>query len=324
MCTKKGINAFMSRSALRFLRVLGPLGAAAALSAASLPAFAQSSTTTSGNCGSIDFQLANPDPGARVEVGTNVIAGVAMDTRAPSGSVGIDRVDFFLDNRDQGGTNIGTALPGTMTGPFGPGSFQTLISIPNMVGGHSLFAYAHDSVTDQETVISEPIAVGEDPSKAFVTPPATSPTEMCNTAAAASAMTAPTTPTSTTTTTTQPLTATTTTTTAVSPMSSTLTLQVGNPSPGDTIHAGGYIMQGVAFDRAATSGAGIDRIDIFLDNRDEGGMFLGQSVIGQTNMWTADVQLPNNQLGLHTLSFYAHSTVNGQGTLVSVPVTIAP
>jgi hypothetical protein len=34
--------------------------------------------------------------------------------------------------------------------------------------------------------------------------------------------------------------------------------------------------------------------------------------------------LPNNQLGLHTLSFYAHSTVNGQETLVSVPVTVAP
>ena len=32
--------------------------------------------------------------------------------------------------------------------------------MPNLVGGHDLFAYAHDSVTDQESVISEQIALG--------------------------------------------------------------------------------------------------------------------------------------------------------------------
>jgi hypothetical protein len=44
--------------------------------------------------------------------------------------------------------------------------------------------------------------------------------------------------------------------------------EVGNPSPGDTIHAGGYSIAGVA-------SLGIDHIDIFLDNRDAGGSTLG-------------------------------------------------
>ena len=42
------------------------------------------------------------------------------------------------------------------------------------------------------------------------------------------------------------------------------------------------------------------------------------------NNWPATVTLPSNQTGLHTLSFYAHSSVTGQQMLVSVPVTIAP
>ena len=158
----------MSRSASRFLRLVAPLGAAAALSVGSLPAVAQTMTAT-GDCSSIDFQLANPDPGVRVEVGHNVIQGVAMDKTAPSGSVGIDRIDFFLDSRDLGGLSVGTAVPGLTPGPFGPGSFQTTVSLPNLVGGHDLFAYAHDTVTGQESVVSVPISLGEDPSKAFVT-----------------------------------------------------------------------------------------------------------------------------------------------------------
>src|SRR5690349_4891245 len=105
----------MSRSALRFLRVLGPLGAAATLGLGTLPALAQTapSSTTSSDCSSIDFQLANPAPGSRVEVGNNVLQGVALDPRAPSGSLGIDHIDFFLDNRDQGGISLGTLVPGS-------------------------------------------------------------------------------------------------------------------------------------------------------------------------------------------------------------------
>jgi hypothetical protein len=323
------------------MRLLAPLGLAATLGMGTLPAFAQTMPSTTASCSTVDFQLANPAPGARVELGSNVIQGVAMDTSAPSGSSGIDRIDFFLGNRDQGGLSIGTAVPGMTPGPFGPGSFQTTITMPNLVGGHDLFAYAHDSVTGQESVISEPIALGEDASKAFVTQPPDTVNETCTGMAGATttAVTSPSTTTtatmpSTTTTATMPSTTTTTTpstttttpsttTAEVAPSGSTVSLDVGNPSTGDTIHAGGFVIQGVAMDRSATSGNGIDRIDIFLDNRDEGGMFLGQAGFSQTNMWTATVTLPNNQLGLHTLWFYAHSSVNGQETTVSIPVTIA-
>ena len=84
------------------------------------------------------------------------------------------------------------------------------------------------------------------------------------------------------------------------------------------------MIEGIAFDKEATSGTGIDRIDIFLDNRDEGGILLGQANFGQNNMWTATIQIPNNQLGLHTLWFYAHSAVTSHIMSVSVPVTVAP
>ncbi len=90
----------MSRTAHRFLRLLGPLSVAAALGASTLPAFAQTSPSSSPGCSSIDFQLANPSPGSRVEAGNTIVEGVALDTAAPSGSNSIDRVDFFLGNRD--------------------------------------------------------------------------------------------------------------------------------------------------------------------------------------------------------------------------------
>jgi len=315
----------MSRSALRFLRIVAPLSAAAALGVSALPALAQTAPNPS-DCSSVRFELANPSPGARIELGTNVIEGIALDSRAPSGSTGIDRIDFFLDSRDSGGLNVGTAVPGMTAGPFGLGSFQTTVTLPNLVGGHDLFAYAQDSVTGQENVVSVPVALGEDPSKAFATTPPNAATEMCATGGAMTTTTTTTTSTtpSTTTTATSATAPATSTTTMVSPLAATINFEVGNPSPGDTIHAGGYNIQGIAVDKAAQSGSGIDRIDVFLDNRDSGGTFLGQAGMGQNNMWTATVPLPSNQLGLHTLWFYAHSSVTGQEMAVSVPVTIAP
>src|SRR5690349_4497207 len=57
-------------------------------------------------------------------------------------------------------------------------------------------------------------------------------------------------------------------------------LSVGNPNPGDNISAGGYVINGEAFDRASQSGAGITSVDLFLGERDQGGMFLGSGVPG--------------------------------------------
>jgi hypothetical protein len=246
-----------------------------------------------------------------------------MDQRATQGP-GIDHVDFFLDSREEGGVNIGSAVPGMTTGPFGPDSFQTTVELPDMIGGHDLFAYAHSSVNGAESVISVPIALGEDVDQAFETPPPATASEMCmGGSGGAATSTTTTAPTSTggTTTTTQPATTTTTTTTT---SASTLSFQVGNPSPGDTIHVGGYVVEGTASDSAAQQGNGIDRIDIFLDSREEGGMLIGHGSFDSGNRWSSTVELPDNQTGVHSLFFYVHSAVSGKEMVESVPVTIEP
>jgi hypothetical protein len=103
-----------------------------------------------------------------------------------------------------------------------------------------------------------------------------------------------------------------------------MTLEVGNPSPGDTIHVGAFNIIGRALDSTATSGSGIDRIDVFLDNRDQGGMFLGTGAMLANNPWSATVTIPNIRTGLHSLTFYAHSSVTGGELSVTGPVTVAP
>ena len=94
----------MSRSVFARLRLLGPVTAAAALGLGTLPVMAQTTTTAplASDCSAIHFELANPSPGSMIAPGGIVLQGIALDSRA-QGSVGVDRVDFFLDNRDQGG-----------------------------------------------------------------------------------------------------------------------------------------------------------------------------------------------------------------------------
>jgi hypothetical protein len=101
-------------------------------------------------------------------------------------------------------------------------------------------------------------------------------------------------------------------------------LDVANPASGDTVHGGGYAIDGIAFDKEAQSGAGIDRVEIFLDNRDDGGLILTEVTPGTNNMWHAIVPLPTNQTGTHSLFFYAHSSATDREAVVSIPITLAP
>src|SRR5258708_25029819 len=156
----------MSRFVLRQVRRGGPLAVAAVLSLMSVPALAQTEPM-GGDCSAMQFELSNPAPGSRVDPGTLVVQGIALDSRSEDGP-GIDRIDFFMGNREQGGVLLGHAVPGEADafGPFGPNSFQTRISLPpNLTGGRDIFGYAHSTVTDQENVIAVPVAVGVDPSK---------------------------------------------------------------------------------------------------------------------------------------------------------------
>jgi hypothetical protein len=262
-----------------------------------------------------------------LEPGGLVIEGIALDTRATQG-VGIDHVDFFLGNRDEGGVSVGSVVPGATTGPFGAvGSFATTIELPNITGGNDLFGYAHSSVTGQEVVISIPVVVGEDPVVAGETTESgaiPTMTETC-TPQAGQAPNAPAVPATTPSTPSAPMT-TTPSTAATTPAQSMVSLEVANPAPDDTVLAGAFVIQGVAMDHRATSGVGIDRIDIFLDNRDEGGTFLSSASLSGAGMnpgsWTATVDLPSNMKGLHSLWFYAHSTVTDGETTLEIPVTI--
>src|SRR5262245_44532797 len=122
------------------IRVLGSATAAAALVIGTVPAFAQTATTAapSTTCQGVRFELANPSPGAFLEPGGLVVEGIALDSRATSGN-GIDRVDFFLGNRDEGGMNIGMAVPSVTAGPFGTGSFHTIVDLPAMTGGNDIW-----------------------------------------------------------------------------------------------------------------------------------------------------------------------------------------
>jgi hypothetical protein len=102
-----------------------------------------------------------------------------------------------------------------------------------------------------------------------------------------------------------------------------LVLSIGNPQPGDQIPRGKYIMQGLAFDRSANSGSGIDRVSAFVDDRDAGGQFVGDAILGQPTptgfTLTADL---SRTPGKHILFVYARSAVSGHETVVSFPVVI--
>jgi NTE family protein len=76
---------------------------------------------------------------------------------------------------------------------------------------------------------------------------------------------------------------------------------------------------------AANSGSGVDRVSVFLGNRNAGGLWLGDALLnsGGANAWQATVSLPTNNTGAPSLFVYAHSSVTGQQSIVSIPVTIS-
>jgi hypothetical protein len=110
---------------------------------------------------------------------------------------------------------------------------------------------------------------------------------------------------------------------------------VGNPAPGDTVHVGALAIEGIAFDRAADEAPGIERIDVFLGDRDEAGALIGHGTPGAPSPtaddpelantgWTARVMLTKNMTGQHTMFFYALSGVTGEEMVVAIPVRVVP
>jgi hypothetical protein len=103
-------------------------------------------------------------------------------------------------------------------------------------------------------------------------------------------------------------------------------LSVGNPNPGDNINAGGYVVSGEAFDPASQSGAGISSVDLFLGERDQGGLFLGSAVPGSSGTdpraWSVEVTIPSNFDHNVDFAAYADSSVTGSETTVTIPIVV--
>jgi hypothetical protein len=110
-------------------------------------------------------------------------------------------------------------------------------------------------------------------------------------------------------------------------------IAVSNPAPGDTLAVGGLDIQGKAFDPSASSdqGSGIDRVQIFLEDRDRGGLHLADARLGFPNPaaapdsqfalagWEAVVNLPS---GSHVLFIYARSAVTDKESTIEIPVRV--
>src|SRR5262245_746035 len=255
------------------------------------------------------LSLANPQSGDVLPSGNIIISGEAFVPDAANG--GVNRVDLFLGPRNSGGLIIGSGVPVGR-------EFQITADVPSsMNGGRDFVAYAQAANGDEASV-SVPVFIGAAPTATPTTSTAAAPVVAtssnvnCVPLAAVAAAPAPATANG------APA-ASAAVTGAVA--SAAPVLSLGNPSPRDLLPNGHLIISGTAYDPAAMSGSGIDRIEVFLDNRDEGGTFLGGAQpTGPTFSVTVDVSNAAN--GGHTLYAYARSSVTGHEPVVSVPVFV--
>ena len=288
------------------------LALAAALSRASLPVAAQSSAPPS-PCPIVD--LGNPSPGDSLPEGKYIVSGTAFTPNTTDGTSGIARIDFFLGNRDAGGPIVGTTVTGT--GPSGGvGSFQSEVTIPD-INAQTFTAYAYAANSPGVTSVTIPVRVGPETKSAATTPTPVPATVFASSGCvAAAAITEPTTsgaaPSA-------PI-------VAVQPVGGPVLL-LGNPSSGDVVSHGDYLVSGLAFDPAASDGSGISRVDFFLDNRDFGGQFLGSAIPGVSipahpRFFSGRITFPTDVSGAHQFNAYALPRASNMATVVSVPIFV--
>jgi hypothetical protein len=110
-------------------------------------------------------------------------------------------------------------------------------------------------------------------------------------------------------------------------------LDLANPSAGEVVLSGDYVISGMAFDPAATDGSGIRHVDLFLGSRDAGGLFLGQAVPGQPSLpdttntrlaqdgFQIKVTMPTHVSGARDLYVYT-TTTSGLESVTSVPIYV--
>ena len=298
----------------------------AIVGAASMPASADQLAIANCPGGPPVLSLANPNPGDVLSQGDYIVSGMALDPSATSGagSDGIAHIDVFLGDRDNGGLFLGTASP------TGNGDFQIKTTLPsNTSGEQNFFAYAYSSVDGQETSVSVPVFIGP--------PPTPTPTSSSNAAPAALSETTTSTCRGSGAPVTQPLApsaqapapaasvpaASTTTTTTTAVVSSGPVLSLGNPSPGAVLLNGDVFIDGVAYDPNGGQSVGVDRVEVFLDSRDSGGMLIGTGTPAADRTFSIKASIPSSVNGEHDVFVYAHSSITDQQTVVQVsPVFI--
>ncbi|MBV8715154.1 MAG: hypothetical protein JO020_01665 [Chloroflexi bacterium] len=281
------------------------------------------------------LQLDNPNPGDTLMPGTVVISGIAFDPAATVGS-GVSRVDFFLGERDAGGLYLGSATSIPNADSFGPPRFQTSLTIPKvMLASAEFVVYAFASVGPGQTTVVVPVRVGDIPPPKSGGPSPPTPAAVARVSSNCGAVATPVNLA-------PPLPAEIAFTPTPGPQlfgtpgppgaplidNPGAILDLSNPSPGDLLPLGGYVVSGIAYDPASSSGPGVDRIQFYLDPRENGGWFVGSAVPaaaapGQAPRFSATLFIPNSaQKGSHVFTAYARSSVIGAETVASVPVFV--
>jgi hypothetical protein len=138
-----------------------PMASPAAPSAPAAPAGGGTTGAVMGANACPVLTLGNPNPGDIVSEGDLVISGGAY-VQGASPAPGMSRVDLFLGPRDQGGTFLGSGLPGS--GQAGPNSWSVTVTIPDWGRGGSFNAYAIGA-NGQESSIGFPVFVGTVPAR---------------------------------------------------------------------------------------------------------------------------------------------------------------
>lgn len=312
------------------------LASAAALVISSLSSVPAGAAVTGSSAGCPTLTVDNPAPGTQLNAGKLIVSGAASDPTASSGP-GVGRVDFFYGFRENGGKPLGTAIPGE-TNVSAPGQtstssrvggFSVQLDFGDISRGDNLVAYAYSSSSGAVTTVAIPILVGVEPTptpsggnQTPVPAKATTSSSGCSGGGAApvAQVSAPavSAPVSSAPSSAAPAPAAVTGVTGGKPV-----LRLDNPKPGDVLVVGHTILNGVAFDAAATSGSGVDNVSCFDNPRDQGGVFMGgggTGAGGNPEAFAIQVNVNLNQSGAHTLSCYAHSSVTGQEASVSVPI----
>jgi hypothetical protein len=279
----------------------------AALVATSAVTAQTTSSSSSSNCVFVRLTLDNPLPGAQIPPGPYMVQGMAQDIRAGQGGNGISRVQLFLGSRENGGAFLGQA---NFSNPSSP-VFTVNAGMPSSgLGPTVLQVIATSSVDGKDYEIGVPFTLASPALPGSTGGQVMGLPSLCQGGQPSGNATA--TPSS----------------GGGGGGTSTSNGPVVNviaPPARASIVSGPYSVSGTAYDPAASSGSGVDRVQIFLDSRESGGMWLGNATLGSPgqNGWQANISLPSNNTGVHAIFVYARSSVSGKETVVSIPVIVS-